>query len=534
MDKYAALAVKNIASHGDTDIFPLSIENALFYDNPKKIIDLLPTMEKEFEDWLSKYPVDTIRTCIPLGHTGFRWATLIDPLWNAFLLYQVLKAASLIEKFRLPKSKGAVFSYRFLPQHSSGTLFDKEMNWRKYYQTSIETAESNDYTYVVRFDISDFYNRIYHHRLEQALVRAGVDGNLVKRIMKILQDISNNASYGLPIGGNAARILAETVLNAMDQLMTSRRIRYCRFVDDFILFASSKEDAFRKLNWCADFLLRNEGLSLSKSKTQVQSCSEFLAHARATIEGEDAANLKEKAEFLQIHIHYDPYSPTADEDYRLLVKKLDKFDIISLLKSEIKKSQIHQALGKQLLNAVKYLKGQKLNLALIVICSNFDALYPVLPTVLKVICKKLPEAENSTRATIGNLICDLVAKDSYLLQTDNNAAYTVRLLSFINSEESIQSVEALYQRSTSPLVRANCINAMTNLKNQYWLSDVKSKFSTLSKWERRAFIVASFYLGDEGKHWRNYTSEQFTVLEKCLKEWLASKQPQTSGWKLPL
>jgi len=534
MSNLAKLAITNIAMHGDTDIFPFPIENALFFDKLETIANLLPEIERKFEDWLSSYPVEAIRTCIPVGYTGFRWATLIDPIWNAFLLFQVLKAADAIEKARLPKEKNTVFSYRFQPDEVGGTLFNKDVNWKKYYQNAIEIADSKEFSYVVRFDISDFYNRIYHHRLDQALVHAGVDSNVVFRIKKILQDISINVSYGLPVGGNAARILAEILLNPMDQLMASKRIRYCRFVDDYIVFADSKEDGFRKLNWCADYLLRNEGLSLSKGKTQLQKCSEFIAHAKATIEGQDDTKSRERAAFLQIHIHYDPYSATADEDYHELKEKLDKFDIISLIKNEIRKSQIHQALGKQLMSAVRFLEGEKLNLALNVICSNFDALYPVLPTVMQVVSKKLTQTDANTQQKVGDLIYDLIDNDSYLLQTDNNAAYSVRILSRINSEKSNQAIDALYSRTTSPLVKANCIYAMTNLQNHYWLSDIKSRFSTLSKWERRAFIAASYSLRDEGKHWRDHTSEQFTVLEKYLKEWISSKNPLTSGWKLPL
>ena len=43
-------AVKNIASHGDTDIFPFPFECHLFRDEPKRCVDLLEKMHANFEE----------------------------------------------------------------------------------------------------------------------------------------------------------------------------------------------------------------------------------------------------------------------------------------------------------------------------------------------------------------------------------------------------------------------------------------------------------------------------------------------------
>lgn len=357
----AQLAVKNVAMYGDTDIFPFPIENAMFFDIPEKVRGLLKDMEKNFDDWLARYPVDCIKTCIPVGYTGFRWATTINPLWNCFLLYQVLKISNNIEAVRLPTGKNAVFSYRTKLDEGTGKIFDQDVNWRLFYHVAKEIAEREEFSHVVRFDISDFYDRAGHHHLKPALARCGADVNVSNRIETIIQDLSlTNVSYGLPVGGNSARILAELLLNSMDHLMIDRKYKFCRFVDDYVLFATSKEDAYGKLNWCAEHLIRNEGLSLQKSKTQVQTKAEFLSHVKSTLEGEEDEGSKVRAEFLKIHIHYDPYSTTANEDYKELKKKLEQFDIISLLKSEIRKSRMHQALGKQLMSAIAFLEGKTL------------------------------------------------------------------------------------------------------------------------------------------------------------------------------
>jgi hypothetical protein len=529
----AKIAIDNVSKLGDTDIFPFPIENMMFFDRALNIESVLIDIEQNFDTWISQYPVDSMHSCIPVGYTGYRWATIIDPLWNAFLLYQVLKISEQIEHARIPAGKEAVFSYRMKIDETTGKLFDTNINWRSFYNKAIEIAESDSFQYVVRFDISDFYNRIYHHKLENEIIRIGADPNVKYRIMKILQDISNNDSYGLPVGGNAARILAELLLNPLDQMMTNKRYKYVRFVDDFILFANSKEDAFSKLNWCADYLLRNGGLSLQKSKTQIQTKTEFISHAKSTIEGDDTPDSKERAKFMRIHIHYDPYSLTADEDYKQLRDQLIGFDITTLIKDEIRKSRIHLALGKQLMSAITFLDGTKLDLAINAICSNFEALYPVFPSAMQVIYKKMLELSPAAQKHVIEILSKLVEDNSYLLQTENNASYVIRVLSLVNSEQSIQAIDYLYTHMTSALVRSNCIYAMANLSNYYWIADLKSKYLTLTSWERRAFIASSYFLRDEGRHWRDHTKDQFTKLEIEVRDWVATKNV-TTGWKLPL
>lgn len=53
------LAVKNIANFGDTDIFPFPIENRLFHDLPQAVVDVLRSIDGDFEAHLTKMPVLT-------------------------------------------------------------------------------------------------------------------------------------------------------------------------------------------------------------------------------------------------------------------------------------------------------------------------------------------------------------------------------------------------------------------------------------------------------------------------------------------
>src|SRR5690348_7874891 len=83
-------ALRNIASHGDTDVFPFPFENHLFYDKRAEAADLLKRVHANFEDYLAAQAPQSIQALTQVGYTGFRWATLIEPFWNAYYLALVV------------------------------------------------------------------------------------------------------------------------------------------------------------------------------------------------------------------------------------------------------------------------------------------------------------------------------------------------------------------------------------------------------------------------------------------------------------
>jgi hypothetical protein len=193
-------AVANITAHGDTDIFPFPVENHIFYDKPADVVGLLLDVDNNFRDRLAKTPPSNYSALTPVSYTGFRWATQIDPLWNAYLLGVVLSVAGAIESARISKGEQIVFSYRFDADAASPDLFLKDFNWRTFMERSLLLAQTKNF--VVTCDISEFYSRLNHHRLENALKQLGLRGNQSSKIMDLLQNFSGTYSFGMPVGGS--------------------------------------------------------------------------------------------------------------------------------------------------------------------------------------------------------------------------------------------------------------------------------------------------------------------------------------------
>ena len=183
------MAVKNVATHGDTDVFPLPFETLLFFDQPASVENILKDIHQDLSSALNSRPLTTIRSLAQVGYSGFRWATLIDPFWNAYYLALVIQIADQIEKERLPDD--VVFSYRFKWNKSTGQLFSNR-TWLDYRRHAIKMAKQHEF--VVLTDIADFYPRIYHHRVENALRRLPSPGDNPARLLQLLTHFSKTAS----------------------------------------------------------------------------------------------------------------------------------------------------------------------------------------------------------------------------------------------------------------------------------------------------------------------------------------------------
>ena len=540
MRDHIELAIKNIVNYGDTDIFPFCFENHVFFDNNSDTIDLLLEYHKNFQTYLNRYPPRHISALAPVGYNGFRWATQLDPIWNAYFLACVLAIAEEIEKARIAKDQDIVFSYRFESDHVTGELFKRCYSWSKFVRRSLELCES--YQYVVVCDISDFYPRIGHHRLENALKHVDKQGDISKRIIDFLKNFTNSRSYGLPIGGPAARILSELVLNQIDWLLNNRGIKFTRYADDYHLFSNNRNHAYQNLIFLSEKLFINQGLSLQKSKTRIITAAEFKATSSIREEEDNSDNdcivsnvgdvVSPKLLF-RFSLAFDPYSPTAREDYENLKEELNRFDILGLLRSELQKSKIHAALTRKIVQAVRHLDENVRDEAIRTILDNSEILYPIYSSVLILLNQVFDDLSESTQIYVLERIRELISNDSVIMRVDIHLAFAIRILSHKQDESSQGLLEQLYENRRSPLIRRDIILVIARWKGWYWLSDLRNRFRELSGPEKRAFIVASYELKDEGKHWRRNNKNEFTPFEELVRIWV-SKKSQDQKWKIPL
>lgn len=533
MKAYFEFAIDNITKYGDTDIFPFPIENHIFFDKKDEVVKILLNIHKDYDNYMTKNPPQHLSTLVSSGYTGFRWATQLDPIWNAYFLGIVLSISGEIENDRIPKEKNYVFSYRIKLDNKEKSIFDSDYGWHKFQKESIENAKN--YKYVLVCDISNFYSNVYHHRLDNSLRKLEIpETEITKNIMDFLQNFNNIKSYGLPIGGQASRILAELLLISTDKLLKGNAIKFCRFVDDYHIFANTEEELYSHLLLLSQALIENEGLSLQKSKTRIMSSDEFIKSSDLLLEND--SEIKGAKNYLfSISYKYDPYSQTAEEDYERLKNEIGKLNILGILSDELNKSRVHTSVMKKLLGAIKFIDKDLQSAAVSSLIDNMDILAPVFPNVMTLINNLYENLDDNTQKKTISCLQEMIRNSSYLMKIDLNLAYSLRVLSNEYNDDNEEILISLYNKSRNLLIRRDIILIMSAWRANYWISNLKNNFSSLSIWEKRSFIISSYILNDEGRHWRDHYKKDFSEFDILYRDWAADKIQQKGGnWRLPI
>jgi hypothetical protein len=164
---------------------------------------------------------------------------------------------------------------------------------------------------------------------------------------------------------------------------------------------------------------------------------------------------------------------------------------------------------------------------------SYDLLYRIYSNVLFVAKSVFNELSVASRKEIMEFVKKLIRSRSYVMQVPLNLAYAVRFLSCENSADNEELLHTIYNETRDVGIRRDIIITMTRWQSWEWLSNLKNTFRTLSPLERRAFIIASYQLRDEGKHWRQHVQNELSPLEKLIQKWSAGKV-SIKDWRVPL
>lgn len=520
-------ALKNIIRHGDTDIFPFPFERNLFEEKFAESLKILEEYHSNLDDALSKSPPLTLVKLSQVGYYGFRQATMIEPFWNAYFLGLVISLADSIEKTRIKEEDKRIFSYRYQWDETAASFF-KDSNWIDYKKQCVEY--SNSYSFILQTDISNFYPRINHHKLENELKRVDSISDTPKRILRLLSVFSGTISYGLPVGGPASRILAELALNHTDYHLKSRGIVFCRYADDYTIFCNDESAAYKILILLSE-KLSNDQLGLQKDKTKILSSEEFREiHQFLDPKPLDDDEAEDEQKLLNISIRFDPYSSTAVEDYEALKEAVQEIDIIGILSREVNKTKIDQTVTKQAINTIKVLpqESQVKAIKILLDSNNLITLSPVFTTIMRSVRSIYLDLSDEGKDLIDSSLVGLFNEQSYLTKIEMNLNYIVQILSLRYSTEKETLLINLFENETNHLLRRQIIITMTNWNCHFWLVDIKNQFNTLTTWERRAVIYSSYFLGDEGKHWREHNKTIFSKEEILIRDWCATRKQLNS------
>jgi hypothetical protein len=119
--------------------------------------------------------------------------------------------------------------------------------------------------YVVKSDITAFYQFIDHAVLAEELLLLGADFELIDALMDLLSDVQGR-SYGLPQLLDSSDALSEIYIDRVERDLIRSGIAVWRYNDDFRIACVSYSDALAAIE-ALDRATRATGLVISENKT---------------------------------------------------------------------------------------------------------------------------------------------------------------------------------------------------------------------------------------------------------------------------
>ena len=506
-------ALAHAVELGDTDLFPLPFEYEALQHDWSRVRSQLEQKN------VLKWNVRPHRTLLSAkSRTGFRAITQLDPLDFVIFAASLREIGSDLESYRVPIADRVVFSYRFAPQ-SDGHMFDKTIGYRQFLEEAERLLDERPGpTHVAVTDIADFYHRIYHHRLENALEAATSKRSHVKAIVRFLSGWNATETFGIPVGSAPSRLLAETTIANVDEALLARGIPFIRYNDDYRFFANSYAEAYRHLALLADTLFRTHGLNLQPQKTEILEAEVFRQRYLPGPEEREFTSLQEKFRELVSElglaneygdIEYDDLEP----DHQELIGSLN---LAQLLRDELDGSGEPDV---QVLRFVLRRLGQLGDASLVdEVFQRLDFLHHVFPDVIRYV-RSLRDLSSSDCADIGGKVVVLL-KDSIISELDYHRMWALDLFTRSTKWDSEGEFMRLFVEARVDHSKRKLILAMGRAGQRHWFQSQWRSLFDYPPWTRRALLAAGSCLSsDARKHWYKSVEPRLDLLETAVMRW---------------
>lgn len=414
--------------------------------------------------------------------SDFRKCAWIDIYDEIYYLTLVLLMCSKIEEHRINASKNKVLSYRIIKDFRSKELFNTNYNYTFFKKIVKEQENKRGTNIVVECDISNFYDRLNLHRLESMLLSMdNVDKDTINLLNQLLLYWANRDSYGLPVGSNASRILAEAVLIGVDDFLLSKKINFCRFVDDYRIFAKDSTEAYKNLTLLIE-RLQIEGLFVNSNKTKVR----LARSKRGEIKIEEVEKKLENKNTTNMGV-INGYSGLVPLKFReMTLTETEKLKQISLKKelSEIKEKVLIEPSELRELFKIVVAKEEW---DLLVECSELLIKFPqLIPYFIDIIMKN----KNKINEVIME---DLYSSFGKMLSNETPEYIQIFLVKFFaEGREPQKDILLAYfyklNRNSGDYVGRAILEALSRKLSRSELLSLRSYFTRADIWEKRQIL----------------------------------------------
>jgi len=346
------------------------------------------------------------------------------------------------------------------------------------------------------------------------LLSLPIDKKLVKLTNELLLFWANRDSYSLPIGGNASRILAEAALISVDDYLRSLKVQFCRFVDDYRLFAPDAKTAHAWLTVLVERLYL-EGLTVNPSKTVIEDVSKKTKSS--AIVSEEARQVANELRQGRIIVGYTGTIPTKFRE--LSEREIEELKEATTeeLEEKITSNQILQPDDVRRFLRIVVASGDYSKLSL------FQSLVEKFPQFTPLLVDLLIKKESHIPVTLKDSIKEYfsaplaegIKYPEYMLIS------VVRLLGSEGFENSIALMELFrsLKRNSGAYVGRAVLDALVGNTRRTDVLEIRQYYSRADQWEKRAIIkiVNSVLSEEEKRPWlknvKVHSADDFFAIE---------------------
>ena len=156
-------------------------------------------------------------------------------------------------------------SYGFRPQRNAGQAIAQSLKYI-----------NSGYQHIVDIDLKSFFDEVEHYVLLELIYRKVKCEQTLKLLRSFLRaPILINGKLqkrrkGVPQGSPLSPLLSNILLNELDKLLESRKLRYVRYADDFSVYVKSKKAAKRVGNNLYLYLKQKLRLPINRQKSGIR------------------------------------------------------------------------------------------------------------------------------------------------------------------------------------------------------------------------------------------------------------------------
>ena len=451
----------------------------------------------------------------PKTATSFRFVTQLDPLEAIVFAGLVHDIGAELEATRVEESEEKVFSWRFSPD-SNGRLYNPGSGWEDFSAKAREHAESGTFSWVVLADIVDFFPRLYLHPIERALGSATNRSDKAWCVLRLLRNWNAFVSYGIPVGPSAARLIAEVTISDVDIALSGDRKTFCRYSDDFRIFATSEAEARASLAELARVLFENHGLTLHPTKTKVVRTDEYLRRfersgRRAELEGV-------RQEFFRLLEVAGIDNPSGDLEYNDLEEEtrneIDALNLEEMLEENLADNELEPVTTRFLLRRFGQLNIDLLDDVLAEI-GKFAHLMDSVARYIRELRDLAPERSEE----IGERVLDAI-ENNESLQLEYQRLWLLSIFTSGSEFNHQTRFQSLLSRWPDLATQRELMLAMGRANQAHWVRSRRRTASDLAPWVRRAFYAGASCLDPEELiHYYRSLRGGADILERSVIKW---------------